>query len=334
MRARGAGRDGSGLPNPRVADPMLNPEVAPVFAVFSPLMKIPSGPCPLPVTPGGLAALLPGDPGCGPSGEMEIRADRFPAGIAGGGARVGVAESAINVVLLAVCAAISGAAEFRSPRSAAARGTDIGLTGTIGLGGACAEAAMLIAPICFSGAARSGAEASGAARREGVLGRMAVSTSLGRAGWAFASCTILGSAGKSFGRLLRNCWLNQSLPRMRRVQRRGEDRLPGMKGVGTATGLRLSKRPFWALISCVARQAEWPENRARGRTRSVPFAEAERRRAEGGSSRSAEEIKSEAPAAQWRLQTPALGNADRSSSRESMDRQEIFWEEQAPEPEP
>ena len=61
------------------------------------------------------------------------------------------------------------------------------------------DAAMLIAPGCFSSAAISGTETFMDATRAGALGRIAVSSSLGRDGWELASCTILGRSGKILG---------------------------------------------------------------------------------------------------------------------------------------
>ena len=86
---------------------MPSPETGPVFALFPPLMKMPSGPRPPPPPAASPLAPLPaevppGAPGCGPSGEIEMRAERFPAGIAGGGATgAGVAERAIKVPAIA-----------------------------------------------------------------------------------------------------------------------------------------------------------------------------------------------------------------------------------------
>src|ERR1019366_897294 len=195
MPARG--REGNGFPTPREADPMPSPEIGLVFAPFPPLMKMPSGPRP---PPPPLAS--PGAPGCDPSGEIEMRAERFPAGIAGGGATgAGVAERAISAPLSTLRPAISGAAAFVTLFCGAACGADIGLTGRTGFGGACADEAVLMAPASLSGTATSGAATSEAARGAGVLGRMAascstVSCNFGRTGWDLARLTILGSAGK------------------------------------------------------------------------------------------------------------------------------------------
>src|ERR1039458_72867 len=95
-----------------------------------------------------------------------------------------------------------------------------------------------------------------------------------------------------------------------------------------------SEHQFYARTLAVARQDGWPENRARGRTMSVPFVAAEPQRAEEECSRRAEETKSEESAARRRSQTPVWGNADRSSSRESTGRRGISWAAQAPGPEP
>jgi len=209
MRARGTGREGSALPTSRDAGPMPSPEVGPVFALFPPLMKMPSGPRPaappaLPPPALGPDTVPPGVPGLGPSGEIETRAERFPAGIAGGATGAGVAESAIRVSLSPARPPISGAAAFVSVFCGAARGADIGFTGSTGFAGACEDEAMLIAPACFSSAAISGAAAFEAASEARVLGRKdvssaAVSCSFGRSGCEPASCTMLGSAGKILG---------------------------------------------------------------------------------------------------------------------------------------
>src|SRR5271170_711798 len=100
MGACGIGREDKGLPIPRGAAPRPSPEIGPAFALFPPLMKMPSGPRPPAFRPLLSLALMPnavplGSPGWGPSGDMETRAERLPAGIAGGGATVaGAAESA------------------------------------------------------------------------------------------------------------------------------------------------------------------------------------------------------------------------------------------------
>jgi len=189
---------------------MPSPELGPAFALFPPLMKMPSGPRPPPppVLPPPAPmpdSLAPGVPGRGPSGEIDTCAERFPAGIAGGGATgAGVAERAIRVSPSPARPPMSGAAAFVSVFRAAARGADIGFTGSSGFGGAWEDGAMLIAPACFSSAEISGAATFVAASDAGVFGRRdvsasAVSCSFGRSGWALASCTMLGSAGKIFG---------------------------------------------------------------------------------------------------------------------------------------
>ena len=210
MRARGIGREGSALPASRDAGPMPSPEVGPEFALFPPLMKMPSGPWPaappaLP-PPGPVPdAVPPGAPGLGPSGEIETRAERFPAGIAGGGATgAGVADSAMRVSFAPARPPTSGAAAFVSVFCGAARGADNGFTGSSGFAGACEDEAMLIAPACFSSAAISGAATFEAASDARVFGRRdvssaAVSCSFGRSGCEPASCTMLGSAGKILG---------------------------------------------------------------------------------------------------------------------------------------
>ena len=173
---------------------MPSPETGPVFALFPPLMKMPSGPRPPPPAADPPFAPFPsveppGTPGCNPSGEIERRAERFPAGTDGGGATgAGVAESAIRVLPSpVVCCAISGAAAFVSPLCRAARGADIGLIGRTGLGGACADEAMSISPACFSCTNTSGTTAFCARLDAGDFGRIAascsgVSRNFGRAG--------------------------------------------------------------------------------------------------------------------------------------------------------
>ena len=188
---------------------MPRPELGLLFALFPPLMKIPSGPRPPPPTAASPLASLaeaapPELPGLGPSGEIETRAARFPAGIAGGGTGAGVAESAISVSLLPARPPTSGAVAFVSVFCGAARGADIGFTGSSGFVGACRDEAILIAPACFSGAEISGAAAFEAARDAGVFGRrdpssFAVSCGFGRSGCRPASCTMLESAGKNLG---------------------------------------------------------------------------------------------------------------------------------------
>src|SRR5580692_13175228 len=119
---------------------MPSPEFGPVFALFPPLMKMPSGPWPPPppalLPPAPLPDGVPlGLPGWGPSGEIETRAERFPAGIVGGGATgAGVAESAIRVSLPPARLPMSGAATFASVLRGVARGADIGFTGNRGFG--------------------------------------------------------------------------------------------------------------------------------------------------------------------------------------------------------
>jgi hypothetical protein len=70
---------------------------------------------------------------------------------------------------------MSGAAALVSVFCGAARGADMGFTGSSGFGGACEEEAMLIAPACFSGAEISGAAAFEAASDAGAFGRSEVS---------------------------------------------------------------------------------------------------------------------------------------------------------------
>ena len=172
---------------------------------------MPSGPLPVRAPPFVAAlealpdAVPPGSPDCGPSGEIETRAERFPAGIAGGGAGAGVAESAMKVSVSPVASANFRRRSVRSPFFASlARGADIGLTGRSGFDGACEDEAMVITPACFSCGTISGAAASATATDAGDLGRrlvssFAVSCSLGRSGWEAASCTILGSSGNILG---------------------------------------------------------------------------------------------------------------------------------------
>ena len=198
---------------------MPNPEDGALLALFPPPIKIPSGPRPVPepaefpappapspsvpVPPPVLPVTEPlpepvgeppGLPGCAPSGEIEIRAERFPAGISGGGAAgPGVAESAIRVFAAPVePVSISGAALEVSAWRCATRGADIGFTGKTGFGGALADEAILIVPSCFSGVSTCGMAASTVLTGTGALGRIAarcsaVNCSLGRAGWESAN---------------------------------------------------------------------------------------------------------------------------------------------------
>src|SRR5580658_7162259 len=164
MRACGIGCEDKGLPIPRSVAPRPSPEIGPAFALFPPLMKMPSGP-----RPPAFRALLPlalmpdavplGSPGWGPSGDIETRAERFPAGIAGGGATgAGAAESATRRVSLSPARPpMSGAAALVIVFCGTVRGAAIGFTGSSGFGGACEDEAMLIAPACFSNAEISGA---------------------------------------------------------------------------------------------------------------------------------------------------------------------------------
>src|SRR3977135_2047347 len=174
MLTRGTGREGSEFPALRDAEPMASPGAEAGFALFALLMKIPSGlwpPLPAADTPfvPTPSEAAPGAPGCDPSGEIEPRAERFPAGTAGGGATsAGVAESAINVLASpAGCCANSGTAAFVSPLWRAECGADMGLTGRDGLSGACADEAMLISPACFSGVDISGSAGYGGTPRGG-----------------------------------------------------------------------------------------------------------------------------------------------------------------------
>src|ERR1700687_808459 len=194
MVTRGTGREESEFPAPRDAEPRPGPEVGAVFALFPPLTKMPSGACPPPPAADPPFKLFPSvappdAPGCNPSGEIEMRAERFPGGTEGAGATgAGVAESAIRVLLSPVsCCAISGAAAFVSPLCCAARGADMGLTGRTGLGGACADEAMLISPACFYNADTSGVAVFWITLDAGTFGRIAASCSgvsrhFGRAG--------------------------------------------------------------------------------------------------------------------------------------------------------
>jgi hypothetical protein len=124
---------------------------------------------------------------------METRAERFPAGIAGGGATgAGIAESAIRVSVSLVRPLISGAAAFVSVFRMAECGADIGFTGSNGFAGVFEGEVMLIAPACFScakisGAARFGAETDAGAFGLRELSSLAVSCSFGRSGCEAAS---------------------------------------------------------------------------------------------------------------------------------------------------
>ena len=155
ISARGTGREGSAFPAPRDAGPYAKrPETGPVVCAVStadedafrtrpPPPPVVPPPVPLPVR-----SLPPGTPGCGIRPEMEIRAERFPAGIAGGGATgAGVAERAISVLL-----SPKYARRFRAPPPfvspfwvAAGRGADIGTNGknrlwqAVGLGNGCSD---------------------------------------------------------------------------------------------------------------------------------------------------------------------------------------------------
>jgi len=197
------------LPASRDAGPMPKRGVGLAFALFPPLIKMPSGPRP-PAPPGlpppvpASDPVAPGVPGFGPSGEIETRAERFPAGIAGGATGAGVAESAMIVSFSPARPPTSGAAAFDSDFRGAARGADIGFTGSMGFAGACEDEAMLIAPACFSSAAISGAATLDVANDARVFGRSEVSSavvscSFGRSGCEPASCTMFGSAGKILG---------------------------------------------------------------------------------------------------------------------------------------
>ena len=210
MRARGIDREGSASTAPRDAGPISNPEIGPVFELLPLLMKMPSGPLPPPppvLSPPAptLEAVPPGVPGLVPSGEMETRAERFPAGIAGGGATgAGVAESAMSVSLSPVRPPMYGAAALASAFRGVARGADIGFTGSSGFGAACEDEAMSIAPGCFSSGEISGSATFEALTGAGVFGRkevssLAVSCNFGRSGWRLASCTMFGRAGKILG---------------------------------------------------------------------------------------------------------------------------------------
>ena len=77
---------------------MLTPDAVPlpppvVLPLPPGLVELPPAP-PLPAAP---FAEPPGTPGCGPSGEIVTREERFPAGIcAGGGTGAGIAEIAMT----------------------------------------------------------------------------------------------------------------------------------------------------------------------------------------------------------------------------------------------
>ena len=100
---------------------------------------------------------------------------------------------------------------------------------------------------------------------------------------------------QNLGRLRRRGRLNQRLPRMRWVQRLGDDRLPGMKRIGAATGRNLrsviSGHGLWRL----RRGQDGRENPSRDRTTSTPYALKEFRGVMAECSRSAEETGPGAP---------------------------------------
>ena len=130
MRARGTGREGSALPASRDAGPMPSPEIGAGVCIVSAADEdaFRTAAClrrlhflrPRPCRRRSRRQL----PGLGPSGEIETRAERFPAGIAGGATGAGVAESAMSVSRFAGASADvwSRCVRFRFLRGRARRG--------------------------------------------------------------------------------------------------------------------------------------------------------------------------------------------------------------------
>lgn len=229
--ARGSGFGARGLASPLRAVSGRRGSETSEDAFGLPLVMLTLGgpdPLPLPTYPLGLPGppLLPpvmsampvgepaGTPGLGPSGEIENRAARFPAGrgrlstLVEGGA--GVGESATSrctpespVIKLGP---MSGAGPTSCPVCRGpTRGTDVGAMGSHGFGIAAAFAEMLSGPTCFSRFGTSGTGISDAGRMAGFLGRSLARASRliwsrGRVGWAASDhWTMLGIGGRIFG---------------------------------------------------------------------------------------------------------------------------------------
>ena len=181
IRARGTGRDGNALPAARDAEPMPARDRAGVRAVSAadedafrtaaspPPVASPLASPPDAVPPGVPAWVHPVKSKCAPK---DFRRGSREAGAPARASRK--ARSACRYRLRA--------RRFREPRRfasvfcGAARGADIGLTGSSGFGGACADEAMLIAPGLLFRRGNSGAAASEAGSDAGAFGRMAVSS--------------------------------------------------------------------------------------------------------------------------------------------------------------
>src|ERR1700691_3919266 len=114
--------------------------------------------------------VAPGVPGFPPSGEMEIRAARFPSGtLTCGAGGAGVAESAIRrrrpASLWSAAAPISGAGPASAPVACRrATAVDIASSAILGRTIDAGDGAMLIGPEFFSVLDTSGATASATAR--------------------------------------------------------------------------------------------------------------------------------------------------------------------------
>ena len=219
-------------------------------------------------------------------------------------------------IVIAGASADSGAAAFASAFCAAARGADIGVTGSSGFAGARADEAMLIAPACFSwrrnirrGSIRmpsTSARAFGRMRRQLLRGQL----QLRAAPAANPRAARYSAAPAKF-------W---AVPAARRAESAsaadasgasGSERIVcrGMKCIGAAarrivfdcvfSGRRLRPR---------ALPARSPENLSRDHTTSVPFAARGNRVAPAEFSRSAEETESGAPADAIAAANASFGN--------------------------
>ena len=236
---------------------MPNPEIGPVFALFPPLMKMPSGPWP-PALPALLPpaplpdAAPPGVPGLGPSGEIETRAERFPAGIAGGGATgAGVAESAMSVSFSPASSVDvrRGCVRIRFSRGRARRGHRIhrqqrlrrGLRGRSNVD--CAG--LFFRRRDFRRGDIRGRERCGSLRPQGrelLRGELQLRALRLRA----RELHNIGKRRQNFGRLLRRFWLDQRLPRMRRMQRFGKNAFAADGTRRRRDGAASSAHPFRA----------------------------------------------------------------------------------------
>lgn len=211
----GMGRSGLQSADPVPPIPLCGLDEA-ALSASPPVILIPAGPVPAPggggpgckpVLPVPLA-LPPGTPGWVPSGEIRIRAERFPAGTCTAGVGgAGVADSAMMFLAPASPplglgpSSGAGSTSFDAVRGPALAIPPSGTISSFGRGMKTSLGAMFKSPASRCSAGMTGAAVSGSGRLAPLcLSRDILNVSFGRGGCArWFHCTMLGSAGRIFG---------------------------------------------------------------------------------------------------------------------------------------